>query len=140
MIKYLDYFQDGYRYALESVKYDRIPQKSASMREHELVYTDTFSVSDRSEDEVHVQYERHVSFDPKGIFDITVFFDLVFTFKKSTASKSITNEMIVELMENSEFTAEFIAKASLLISQISLIGNLNPVILPPNFTKANAAE
>ena len=140
MIKYQDYFQDGYRYALENVTYVRIPEKSPLPTEHSLVYADSFSVSDRDEQDVHVRYTRHTYFDPTGVFDITITFDLVFAFKKSNASKTITNDSIVELLENSEFTAEVIAKASLLISQITLLGTLNPVILPPNYNKNSSQE
>ena len=130
MIRYLDHFQDGYRYALEKITYNRFAENPNANTEHSLKYTDTFTVSSRDEVEVHVLYERHAFFEPKSVFDIAVSFDLVFTFNNSNVSKIITNEMITELLANSDFTGEIIAKASLLISQITLIGTLNPVVLP----------
>ena len=98
-----------------------------------FVAKDSYAVSSRSEREIHVAFNRYIGYNPISNFDIIISFDMAFTLKKAVSSDSIDDSDIIRILKESQFTTEMISKSSLLISQLTMIGNLNPMILPPNY-------
>lgn len=135
MANYNDWFMDEYRYALSDITYKKHPVVSLPMdvQSPELEIRDSLTIGPRSDSDVHVVFCRNVSFHPENIFSLTVQFDMVFEFKKSVDRNAIQDSEIIQLLQEEPFISEVVSKASLLISQITLIGSHAPMVLPPNF-------
>ena len=133
MSNYTDFFEDEYRYALSHVEYNRHFSGDDKPTTVSFVAKDSYVVSSRSEREIHVAFNRYIGYNPVSNFDIMISFDMAFTLKKAVSSDSIDDSDIIRILKESQFTTEMISKSSLLISQLTMIGNLNPMILPPNY-------
>ena len=135
MANYNDLFIDEYRYALTNISFKKLPVVSVPGNEtkSDLSLQDSLTVGQRTGTEVHVSFCRKVEFNPESNYSLSIEFDMIFEFQKTVDRNTIQDSEIVQVLEEEVFISEVIAKASLLISQITLIFNHNPMVLPPNF-------
>lgn len=134
MASFNELFLDDYRYALNSISYKRHPVDSnlTDKQVPNLNILDALTVGQRSGSDVHVTFCRNVQFQPESNFSLAVEFDMVFEFQKSVDRDAVQDVEITQALQAAPFISEVISKASLLISQITLVGSLTPMVLPPS--------
>ncbi len=126
-----DYFESGQEYYLDKVVYDRIETPIAD-QEFTLNCTENlFAVLDG--DTVRLTVQRALSFDPKGIFGLSVSFGAILRFNESKKNEIDWNtiNLAEEFKQNGEFaTTNLISRISLLIATMTSSFGQQPIILP----------
>lgn len=127
----VDYFEDGQEYYLEKIVYDRIETPSIS-GEYMLNCVENISAVVEGS-AVRLTVQRTLSFDPQGIFGLTVSFGAILRFNESKKNeidwKNIN--LAEEFKVNGDFaTTNLISRISLLIATITSSFGQQPLILP----------
>lgn len=142
MSNFNDYFMNEYRYALTNISYTKLPAVPVPDRDDspDIYVQDSLTIGAKVGTHIHVALLRIVEFQPESNFKLSVEFDMIFEFQKSVDPDSVQDIEIVQVLEAAPFISEVISKASLLISQITLIGSSTPMILPPNYINNTECE
>lgn len=129
------YFK-GFSYSLSNIKYDSI--NNTSSEKVDVLFDDQVKILSVTEKDFSMAYVRHIHFEPKSLFDLSVEYIISFNFSNETINEYKNNfndlQQLVEIkaIKALEMTG-VISKASNLISNISMQNNNNPIITPPLF-------
>lgn len=134
MIRFQDYFESDYRYAMERIQYQRVIAADTDC-EVSLVVRDSYQVVSLEENELHALFSRHIRFEPAAFFELIIECNLIYDVKKGVDASALAKSQIIEALEQGDFATEVNARVSLLTSQITMTARTDPLVLPPNFIK-----
>ena len=131
MIRFFDYFNDSFRFALYTINYKMI--ENGIDRELALNVGDDIKI-ERDEAFLVVYYSRHISFEPEDNFDMTVTYKILFNYNQKNDPSKLTNQEIIDALYDNGLDSldQVAARMSLTVSQIVFSGGYAPLILPPN--------
>lgn len=135
-----EYFDPMQKYYLDKVSYNRfennIHDENNSV-EYLLNCADDLMV-DLLNDGVRVTITRHVSFEPKDVYELTVSFGALLRFNSEKTMDWTQVNLKEEFRNNGVFvTANLIHHISLLIAEITSSYGQMPLILAPDFIDRN---
>ncbi len=124
---------------LESVNY-QVLQLVAGGSRNVLTIMDVLSANVINDKQIKVVFGRQLAFQPVGLFDLSVSFGAILTFKEGAYEKEnwSSYDLSKEIIDNSpNIINNLAARTSLVISEITSSFGQNPIITPPNFHKQN---
>lgn len=122
------------RVGLASVEMRELPDIDGEIG---LRFKDT--IEGKAEDRVlRIEFKRHVWFEPESTFEITVTYFVEHDLKKEGSLSALSQEEIdAEIKKEPRFYIQesqgFVARVTLLISQITASFGGSPLVLPPNY-------
>lgn len=132
MFHFSQAFEDQVQFSLHSVRYEKVKPDSLS-QPYQPITTDRISIAEKSETGMTTLLQRDISFDPIGLFSITVSFEIVWTPKNWPSILAADDKQIIDAMmaEKSVFLCSIASRISLLIAQLTSSVGLSPMITPP---------
>ena len=125
---------------LESANYQIMQLVAPGSRNNVLTFMDVLSANIINTRQIKVVFGRKLSFQPQGLFELSVSFGAILTFKEGgfEAEDWPSFDLSKEIINNSpNIVNNLAARTSLLISQITSSFGQNPIITPPTFHKSN---
>lgn len=131
-----EYFDPMQKYYLDKVSYNRLENNDENENnsiEYLLNCTDDMMV-DLLNDGVRVTITRHISFNPKDVYELTVSFGALLRFKREMQMDWSKVNLTEEFRKNGDFvTANLMHRISLLTAEITSSYGQMPLILAPGF-------
>ncbi len=124
---------------LDSVKYKKVAAKGRKeIVNVRSIVDDSYEVLNIYDRDIEVQFTRKVSFQPKAVMNATVVISVIFALNRNNR-KEVTDEIIqAELSERAEeLFVSAASNASLIISSLSSVSFMYPLITPPFYTTDN---
>lgn len=136
MIDLKEWFKPEYQYRLDNVSFYSYEDEIGKEFTTNFFDTIDYELIDQT---AKVRYTRKIQFEPKGILDIKVSFIITMRFKDELPGEisDLTKELDDALQDtNCPYVAAVAAKASILISQLTIASGQNPIVTQPTFLKA----
>ena len=136
MIDLKEWFEVGYQYRLDNVTFYSFEGNNSGQEYRPVFYDDIdYKLVDKK---AEVRFTRKLQFEPKGIYDIKVSFIITMTLKDELPGEisDLTKEFEEALQDiNCPYMAIVTAKASIVVSQLTMASGQNPFVTPPTFMK-----
>lgn len=138
MIRFFDYFYDTFRYTLYSIAYNKIENDVSD--DVRLWVNDSLEIN-KGADDVAVYYTRALSTQPESIFSLNATYKIIFEPKPENDWKALTEEEIANALRDNALEAldQVASRMSLVLAEIMMHGNHEPLISPPNVICSNGA-
>jgi hypothetical protein len=137
MLDYDKYFLKEYQFHLKEVKYEMLKEASPG-EQYELICEDYINTEILQEKKLYIVFLRQVKFKPNALYNLSVSFGAVFTFKDEAKNDLDLHSINWgdEVVDNwMKFLSNITSRASMLISQITSSYGQSPVVTPPNIIK-----
>ncbi|NLF27617.1 MAG: hypothetical protein GX592_06930 [Clostridiales bacterium] len=128
---------DEYRFALKKVAYAKISAEPS--KDSALKITDRVEIAKRKPEEVSALFSRRVFFEPEAMFDVCVTYDIVLKVMGGKDISSVSDDDFAHAVLESEVLSAPGSCASLLISEITMMGTGSPIVIPPRPVKKSDA-
>lgn len=132
MHSFNDIFEDSYRFSLKSLNYSGIE----GLIDHEnntLEFRDMINVRNLVGQELNVEFSRELRFPKSENNTLSIVFDSIYTLKKGIIVDDSLRAELPDVLADTNCSSEIYTRASMLISQIILLGTSNTLILPPQY-------
>jgi len=136
MIDLKEWFEPEYQYRLENVSFFSFEEEAGKEFVSRFFDTIDYEMDNQT---LKARYTRRIQFEPKGILDIKVSFVITMRFKDELPGEisDLTKELDDALQDTKcPYVAAVAAKASILISQLTIASGQNPIVTQPTFLKA----
>lgn len=129
MIRFFDYFNDSFRFALYSLKYKMYESED---EKHNLLIKDEIK-AEKTEENLVLYYTRLVNITPETDPVIEVVYKIVFDYEAGIDHSKLTNDEILEALYDNALDElnQIAARMSLNIAQTTFSGFNQPMVLPP---------
>lgn len=132
-MKYEEYFESKYEYALKEINYRTIPSPKDEVLCQQTLNDNLVGQIDQN-NKLHLLYTRTVFFQPEYIYSLKISYEIHLTFKKSAVITPVQDgEYWAKrfLNEQTNLFTDICSRISLIISNITNSDGKSPLILPP---------
>lgn len=138
---YKELFQTRFQYGLSNIDYHRINNGILQNGiKYQSVLEDSCTIVNRENGTVHARIGRRLFYEPEGLYDLSVVFDVFLTVTDESGLAASTEEDLCNaiMSDNESCASNILSRISLIIAQITSTAGKEPVILPPTvFPKDN---
>lgn len=134
MARYLELFSKKYEAILDRIDFHLINNSDVDADIFfQPVVSEKIAVSKREKDKVYFEVARTVGFDPEGIYELTVQFNVIASTENEAALGAISDNDLIRLIgrDRNSFLFSVLSRISLLAAQITSANGEDPIILPP---------
>lgn len=132
-----EYFLPDYLFYLDNISYQRLGE-IPFQTQLSLICSDNITVTLEPDAKARILVKRDISFDPNGIFVISISFGAELSFNPETSSGIDWNKINLaeEFKNNEDFVVNnLLSRAALLTAQITSSFGQQPLVLPGSLTK-----
>lgn len=134
MFDFDKYFKAEYQYALKDINYNLI-EKNIGSNSAQIKFSDAIT-SNIENRQLRVNFCRRVYFEPETIFDLSVAFCVIISFKDDISIDDMNIDWVREFTENENpYLGNIICRAANVISAITSSYGQQPIITPPRIIK-----
>lgn len=136
MINFNEYFNDEYQFTLKKATYSWIETKPEGI-ELDLNISDTISATVNA-NQLEVEFNRNVSFNPEALYVIDVSFAFTLTFRDDVVPEECKNidwSKVFSESEKNPYLGNVVSRASSLIAALTSSYGQQPLITPPNIIR-----
>ena len=132
MSKFNDIFEDQYRFALKSINYSAMVSDNGQLGPS-IEFGDRFEIRNLVGQELHVDYLRELRLPQSENNSLSICFESIYTLRKGVMLDDALRAELPTILAEPLCSSEIYARASILVSQILLVGTAGTVVLPPQY-------
>ena len=132
MSKFNDIFEDQYRFALKSINYSAMVSDNGQLGSS-IEFGDRFEIRNLVGQELHVDYLRELRLPQSENNSLSICFESIYTLRKGVMLDDALRAELPTILAEPLCSSEIYARASILVSQILLVGTAGTVVLPPQY-------